>query len=70
MENGLFILFLSHLPGPLSFYTALENNTIFNNIFFGLGGGSFPPPPLQAPLVIYLQIYCSGICLLIKESMI
>ena len=43
-----FFLFLSHLPGPLSFYTALENNTIFLQQFFqfrGGGAGKLPPPP-------------------------
>ena len=38
MENWLFTHFLSLLPGPLSFYTALENNTIFLHQFFR--GGS------------------------------
>ena len=42
--NGKFILtdFLSGLPGPLSFYTALENNIIFLQQFFRFGG--FCPP--------------------------
>ena len=46
MENWLFTHLLSHLPWPLWFYTAQENNTIFYNNFFGFGGGgrSFPPP--------------------------
>ena len=50
MENWLFILFLSHLPGPLSFYTALENNTIFLQQFLGFGGGEASTlPPAGAP---------------------
>ena len=44
MENALFIHFLSHLPGPLSFYTALENNTIFLQQFFRFRGGGISPP--------------------------
>ena len=36
MENWLFILFLSKLQGPLSFYTSLENNTIF--LHFSVSG--------------------------------
>ena len=50
MENWLLIHFLSILPGPLSFYTALENNTIFLQQFFRFRGGSFPLPPLRAPM--------------------
>ena len=50
-----FFYFLSHLPGPLSFYTALENNTIFLQHFFGFGaGGSFPPPPHGRPCYWHL----------------
>ena len=50
IENWLFIAFLSNLPGPLSFYTALENKTIFCNNFFGFGGGGeLPHPPAGAP---------------------
>ena len=52
--NGKLILihFLSVLPGPLSFYTALENNTIFLQQFFLFRGGeaSPPPSPLRAPM--------------------
>ena len=50
-----FFHFLSHLPGPLSFYTALENNTSFlQQFFFGFGGGSFPlPPPCGRPCIIF-----------------
>ena len=38
-------IFYPHLPGLLSFYTALENNTIFLQQFFRFRGrgGSFPP---------------------------
>ena len=44
MENWLFIHFLSLLPGPLSFYTALENNTIYLQHFFRFQGeGTLPP---------------------------
>ena len=51
MENWLFLFFLSNLPGPLSFYTAMENNTIFLQQFFRFrGGGEFRPlPPAGAP---------------------
>ena len=40
--NGklIFNLFFSDLPGPLSFYTALESNTIFYINFAGSGGTS------------------------------
>ena len=51
-ENWLFIYFLSHLLGPLSFYTALENNTIFLQQFFRFRGGgeaSPLPPPCGRP---------------------
>ena len=55
MENWIFVLFLSHLPWPLPFYTALENNTIFYNNFFGfVGGGRFPPPPCGRPWIIQI----------------
>ena len=46
MENYLFIHFLSYLPGPLSFYTALENSTIFIQQFFSVSGGGQLPLPL------------------------
>ena len=52
MENWLFIHFLSLLPGPLSFYTALENNTIFLQQFFRFrrgGGEASPLPPWGRP---------------------
>ena len=50
MDNWLFTNFLSHLPRPLSFSTALKNNTIFlQEFFFRLGGAS--PLPLRAPLL-------------------
>ena len=53
MENWLFTHFLSYLPGPLSFYTALENNTIFLQQFFSVsGGGIIPPYPLRAALAL------------------
>ena len=53
MENWHFIHFLSHLPRPLSFYTALENNTIFLQPFFLFRvEGSFPLPPAGAPVVV------------------
>ena len=39
MENWLFILFLCKLQGPLSFYTSLENNTIFLQHFSVSGRG-------------------------------
>ena len=59
MENWCFTHFLSDLPRPLSFYTALENNSIFYNNFFVWGGvgGSFtlPPPPAGAP-VLWLKL--------------
>ena len=42
--------FLSHLPGPLSFYTALENKTIFLQQFLWFRGGGELPPPLRAPM--------------------
>ena len=44
MKNSFFTHFLSDLPGPLSFYTALENNPIFLQQFFHfLRGGKLPP---------------------------
>ena len=45
MENWLFTHFLSLLPGPLSFYTALENNTIYLQQFFRFRGEAYPLPP-------------------------
>ena len=54
MENWLFIHFLSHLPGPWSFYTALENKTIFLQQFFLVSGGGGSFPPAGAP-VVYLH---------------
>ena len=51
MENWLFTHFLSPLPGPLSFYTALENNTIFYR--FRLGEAS---DPASAPYVRMYQV--------------
>ena len=48
MEYCLFIHFLSHLPGPFAFYTALENNTFSTTFFRFRGGGKLPP--LRAPL--------------------
>ena len=48
MEKRLFIHFLSHLPGPLSLYTALGNKTIFYNNFSVSGGGEASPPPAGA----------------------
>ena len=50
MENWLFIHFLSHLPGPLSFTAPLENNTIFLQQFFRFRG-KLLPSPLRAPLL-------------------
>ena len=49
MENGLFIHYLSHFPGPLSFYTALEKTPFFYNNFFGFGWEAFSLPPAGAP---------------------
>ena len=48
MENWLFIHFLSNLPGPLSFYTALEKHHFLQQ-FFGFRGSSPPPLPAGAP---------------------
>ena len=46
IENWLF----THLPGPLSFYTALENKTIYLQQFFRFRGeGKLPPPPCGRP---------------------
>ena len=45
MENGVFTYFLSDLPGPVCFYTALENNTIFLQQFFTVSGENLPPSP-------------------------
>ena len=55
MENWFFTHFLSDLPGPLPFYTALENNTIFYNNFSGFERGF--PPPLRAPLQWTLSLW-------------
>ena len=41
-------------PGPLSFYTALENNFLFLQHFSGLGG--YPPPPDGGP---HGRYFCS-----------
>ena len=49
-EKLIFNHFLSDVPGILSFYTALENKTIFYNNFFGFGEGKLNPP-LRAPLL-------------------
>ena len=50
MENWGSTHFLSDLPWPLSFYTALENNTIFLQQFFRFREGESSPLPLWAPL--------------------
>ena len=51
-ENRFLTHFVSDLPEPLSFYAALENNTIFLQQFFR--GGYSPLSPLGAP--DYFQI--------------
>ena len=67
MGNWFFTHFLSDLPESLSFYTALENNTIFDNNFFGFGGGgSFPPPHLRAPLSV--MIFFPGLFKRVKKN--
>ena len=43
MENWLFFHFLSLLPWPFSFYTALEINTLYLQQYFRGGGWSFLP---------------------------
>ena len=49
MENCFFTHFISDLPGPLSFYPTLENNTIFLQQFFRFRGrAELPPPPAGA----------------------
>ena len=48
MENWLFNHFLSLLHGPLSFYTALENYTIYLQQSFRFRGGKLP---LRAPMI-------------------
>ena len=48
-----FYQFSSDPPGPLSFYTALENNTIFYNIF-SVSGDLLPLPPAGDP-VFYIH---------------
>ena len=60
MENWLVILFLSHLPGPLSFYTALENYTICLQQFLRFrGGGELPLPHAGAPAIIkFSRLIC------------
>ena len=45
MGNRLFTYFLSHLSGPLSFYTPLENNHFLQHFSVSLGGGIFPLSP-------------------------
>ena len=50
METWLYFHFLSHLPDHLSFYTAMQNKTIFYNIFSVLGG-SFPQPSCGHPWI-------------------
>ena len=46
IENLLFTHFLSILPGPRLFYTALENNTIYlQQLFRFRGRGKLSPPP-------------------------
>ena len=49
MENWFFTHFLSDLPGPLSVYTALENNTIYLQHFLGFRVEESSPPPAGAP---------------------
>ena len=44
-----FSPFLSHFPGALSFYTALENNTIFLQQIFRFLEGEAPPSPCGLP---------------------
>ena len=50
MENWFYTEFLSHPPAPLSFYTALQNNTIFLPQFFDFIAWTIPSHlPLRAP---------------------
>ena len=50
-----FNRFLSDLPGPLSFYTALENNTILLQKIFGFG---FFPSPCGHPCNVKFFMTC------------
>ena len=47
MGNWFLTDFGSDIPGHLSFYTAMENKTIFYNNFFGFWEGVFPLHPLR-----------------------
>ena len=55
LENWVLTHFLSALPGPLSFYTDLENNPFFYNNFFAFfwGRGNLPPFPAGAPGIYF-----------------
>ena len=56
MRKLNFIHCLSHLPGPFSFYTALEKKTIFSTIFSVSYGESSPlPSPAGAPESVWLR---------------
>ena len=48
-----FYPFLSHLPGPLLFYTAWKITPFFYNFFGFGGGGSFPLPLCVCPWKYY-----------------
>ena len=64
MENWLFIHFLSLLPGPLPFYTALENNTIFLQQFFRFRGReASPSSSLRAPMPIRNSLEMTMACI-------
>ena len=63
IETGILPIFLFDLPGTLSFYTVLKNNTICQK-YFGLVESS-PPLPLRAPS--YTKIF---IHLLLSESFV
>ena len=60
IENCLFIHFKFHLPGSLSFYTALGNNTIFQQQLFLVSGGRWKlPHPLCGTPVAIDHFQCS-----------
>ena len=71
MENWFLTDYLSDLPGPLSFYTALKITSFFYNKFFGFGGGIFPPLRDTVGILLYhsfLFHYSSPLTYLIRTS--